>query len=201
MTSPSACEAAPAIDAILMASGFSARFGGENKLLAPFRGTPLALHTIRLACAVPQLREIYLVYADPAVAALAEGTRCLPLHNPRPQLGGRESVRLGVTASTAGHYLFLTCDQPLLTARTVAAILEKAAPGAIVSPACGGQPGNPSLFSAAYRDELLTLGPGQHPRLIKQRHPGAVRTVAVANPLELADIDTPEALASLEAKL
>jgi CTP:molybdopterin cytidylyltransferase MocA len=48
------------INAILMASGFSRRFGSANKLLATFRGKPLARHTLELACALDVFNRVFL---------------------------------------------------------------------------------------------------------------------------------------------
>jgi hypothetical protein len=45
---------------------------------------------------------------------------------------------------------------------------------------------------------LLSLGEGETPRLIKERHPEAVRGLEVSNPLLLEDIDTEETLMRLE---
>jgi CTP:molybdopterin cytidylyltransferase MocA len=51
--------------------------------------------------------------------------------------------------------------------------------------------GSPCIFSAAFRDELLSLSEGEKPRIIKARHPEAVITVEAANPFVLVDIDEP----------
>jgi molybdenum cofactor cytidylyltransferase len=185
-----------------MAAGFSKRFGKQNKLLAPFRGKPLARHTLDLTCAIGSFEEIFFVYADEDVAALAAGLPVTLVFNPDPEKGQGESARLGVAAAAASttkasddaeaeYYLFLTCDQPLLDADTVRLLLEAARPGCIVEP---GSHHSPSLFSAVFRNDLLALKPGELPRLIKSRHPHSVITVETINPLLLADVDTQEDL-------
>jgi CTP:molybdopterin cytidylyltransferase MocA len=89
--------------------------------------------------------------------------------------------------------MFFPCDQPLLSAAALNLILKARRPGRIVEPRADGRPGSPSLFSAAFRDELLALGEGEHPRDIKARHPDAL--VSVDLPASaLADIDDPEML-------
>lgn len=188
------------VDAVLMASGRSARFGQADKLLAPFRGRPLAWHTLHLACGIPQLGRVFFVCASPQVAALAQGFPATVIHNPHPELGQRESIRLGVEASDAEGWLFFTCDQPLLDAATVEALLQAATPSAIVAPRCQGQPGSPTLFPARYRAELTELGPGRHPRDLRRRHPNQLAYVEVADPLLLADIDTAEDLLAMEGR-
>lgn len=186
------------VDAILMASGFSKRFGPENKLLHPFCGQPLALHTVALAAQAPGLSSVFLVYVEPEVGALAEGyPGVVPLHNQNPSRGACESIRLGVAASTADYYLFMTCDQPLLDGATLAALLAKRAPGRIVVPSYGGKQGSPTLFSATFREELLALADHENARILKQRHPQAVVPLELASPLPLADVDTPADLQRL----
>jgi len=190
--------------AILLAAGFSRRFGGQNKLLAPFRGKPLARHTLDLVCGMGRFEKVFFVYADEAVAALANGLEVTTVYNPAPEKGQGGSARLGLTAAvqsagavkTAGaeqdYYMFFPCDQPLLDQDTVRRLLDSARPGCIAEPACPGGNHSPSLFSASFVDELLALKQGEHPRLLKARHPQSVITVEIAAPNLLADIDTPE---------
>jgi molybdenum cofactor cytidylyltransferase len=196
-----------AIFAILMASGFSKRFGGENKLLAPFRGKPLARHTLELACGFDCFSGVFFVTADERVACLAAGMPIMPVRNAMPEKGRAESVRLGIQAALAAlpytaesaYYLFLPCDQPLLDAGTLCLILNARQNGRIVEPHYQGNPGSPGLFSAVFRNELLSLGKGERPQLIKSRHPEALVPVRVSNPLALLDVDSPEDLRRLEA--
>lgn len=186
------------VDAILMASGFSERFGAKDKLLARFAGVPLAERTLRLVCGSGLFQAVRFVYSSPAVGALTKGYPVEPVFNENPCRGARESVRLGVLPSRADFYLFIPCDQPLLDERTLRLILDRREQGRIVVPAFAGQPGSPALFSAFFRDELLTLADGRNARELRARHPEQVRMVEVANPLALADADTKEEFCRLE---
>jgi molybdenum cofactor cytidylyltransferase len=193
---------AGSINAILMASGFSRRFGTGNKLLAPFRGKPLARYTLELVCnflkagknSTSAFDRIFFVAADDEVAALAENFPVTVIRNFASEKGQRESVRLGVAAGGADYFMFFPCDQPLLDGETVKRIIGARRKGFIVQPCFNGVPGNPSLFSGVFRDELLALGDGEHPRDIKKRHPDALITVEAATYLSLIDIDDPAAL-------
>jgi len=195
--------------AILLAAGFSHRFGEQNKLLVLFRGKPLARHTLELVCGMGCFEKVFLVYNDEAVAALAEGLEVTTVYNPAPAKGQGESARLGLTAvvqsaeaaqrNTAEpeYYMFFPCDQPLLDQDTIRLLLDSARPGCIVEPACPGGNHSPSLFCGSFRDELLALKQGEHPRLLKARHPQALITVEITDPAPLADIDTVEDLKKL----
>jgi CTP:molybdopterin cytidylyltransferase MocA len=83
---------------------------------------------------------------------------------------------------------------PYLDIPTVKRILNEGKQGCIVEPCCRQKPGNPCLFSAAFREELLSLKEGESPRHIKARHPGKIRRVEVSAPLILEDIDDMEPL-------
>jgi molybdenum cofactor cytidylyltransferase len=193
--------------AVLLASGFSKRFGETNKLLAPFRGKPLARHTLDLVCGLDCFSRIIFVAAEEPVLALAVGLPVTAVRNEHPERGQRESIRLGLeTAGAAEWYMFFPCDQPLLNAATVRRLMEARRPGGIVRPCCRGEPGNPVLFSAAFREELLALGQGERGRDVMRRHPESLISIEIADsPFSpafscspLTDIDDPRALARLE---
>ncbi|MDR0885025.1 MAG: nucleotidyltransferase family protein [Clostridiales Family XIII bacterium] len=180
------------IDAILMASGFSRRFGEEDKLLHLFRGKPLAVHTLELVSRMPEFDSIYFISASDAVAQLAEDFPVIRIHNDNPRRGSRESIRLGVQASSAEQFCFFPCDQPFLDACTVHNILSHAAKDRIVCPTLDGIPNSPSVFSARFREELLTIPAGEQGRSIRKNHPESLIFVPITNPHLLADIDTLE---------
>jgi len=192
--------------AILMASGFSRRFGGRNKLLIPFNGKPLASYTLELATAMDFNGGIFFICARDDVAALAleptvirnTAPELKVIKNTAPEKGLCESVRLGVEAAgDADYFLFFPCDMPFLDTNTVHGILDARKNGRIVEPRCQGRPGNPCLFSATFREELLSLKEGETPRLIKERHPDAVIGFEVSNPLIFEDIDDEKTLKRL----
>ncbi|GHV41662.1 hypothetical protein AGMMS49546_18050 [Spirochaetia bacterium] len=193
------------VDAILMASGFSTRFGNENKLLIPFRGKPLVRHTLELAAGLAGgapggggvFHRVFFIAACDPVAALGADLPVILIRNHHPDLGQRESIRLGVGASDADYYMFFPCDQPLLDPPTLSLLIRSRSRGRIVEPVFQGRPSSPTLFSAAFREELLSLGPQEHGRDIKQRHKDALFGVEVKDPSILEDIDSPEALQRL----
>jgi molybdenum cofactor cytidylyltransferase len=185
-------------DAILMASGFSRRFGEADKLLQMFEGKPLASYALELACGMPELARVIFVTASGEVERLATGTRAVVIRNAAPERGMRESVRLGVGESRARYYCLFPCDQPLLDEETVRAILSAARPGAIVEPVAGGARRSPSLFASEYRGELLAIPPGENGRHIKERHRSAVVPVEFGRVRIFSDIDTLDELNELE---
>jgi molybdenum cofactor cytidylyltransferase len=198
------------VSAILMGSGFSRRYGGENKLLVPFRGKALARHVLDLVCGMnaplqgrpPFFNDIFFIVADDRVAAVADGLPVTVIRNYAPEKGRRESARLGVAAAAGSdYYIFFHCDQPLLDAETVRLIMDARRPGKIVEPCCQGRAGSPSLFSSIFRDMFLTLGEGENPKTIKTRYPDSLIKVEIADSHALIDIDTPQDMEKLRLAL
>lgn len=179
------------VDAILMASGFSSRFPGQNKLLLPFGGKAVLAHTLELVCTPGLFNRVFLVYAHATVAELAQSYALTPLFNAGPEKGQRESIRLGVKASQADFYAFFTCDQPLLDKETVEKLLDRLEPGKIIFPQYQNAPGNPSIFAKTYRQSLLNIPPQGHARDIKRKNASRLIAVEIGNPKVLRDIDTP----------
>jgi molybdenum cofactor cytidylyltransferase len=197
--------------AILMASGFSRRFGEKNKLLEPFRGKPLARHTLELVTELGAFFKggIFLVSPDGETASLADGLSGLKaVRNRAPEKGQRESIRLGLEAAEAfavsAYYMFFPCDQPFLDAGTVSLVLEARKRGRIVQPRCFNERGSPVLFCRSFRDELLNLAPGEHGRDIILKHPGLLITIDIpcpsGTPSPLTDIDDPETFLRYDEK-
>lgn len=189
------------IGCVLMASGFSKRFGNDNKLLQYFNGKKLfelsldqtdsALITARVAVTrYSEIRDICKAYDIPAVL------HCLPNRS--------DTIRLGLefllkNEDDLSGCLFCQCDQPILTKATIEtlclALTEH--PDCIIRPRCDGQVGSPVLFSSCFFPELLSLSPGDGGRAVIKKNPDRVCCVDIKDARELYDIDTREALQEL----
>jgi CTP:molybdopterin cytidylyltransferase MocA len=84
--------------------------------------------------------------------------------------------------------------------------VEARRPGRIVQPCYRGEPGNPVLFSALFREELGGLGEGERGRDIIRRHGESLIRLEItetAGPLRwnpLIDADDPQTLLALEGR-
>lgn len=207
------------VGCVIMASGLSRRFGA-NKLLADFCGQPMLCRAFA-ATATPGIAARIVVTRSEEVQALcrAQGVPVL-LHS----LPGRnDTVRLGLSAlleqqPELSGCMFLPGDQPLLRRETVEAMTERFCCEQS-SPAewqketereifrlgfrARNDPspltGSPVLFEKGLFQELLTLPQGMGGSVLLRKYPAHVHTVYIADRNELADADTPEALAQLEA--
>ena len=182
----------PKIGCVIMASGLGRRFGG-NKLLADFRGKPMIQRALEVTEGLFAKRVI--VTRHESVAALCREQKVDVVLHDLPHRS--DTVRLGLEAlQDVDACMFLPGDQPLLRRETVALLLEtwKADPHSIVRPVCGEQVGSPVLFPAWSFPELMDLPEGKGGAVVVKRYPQAVRPVAISDPMELADADTPQAL-------
>ncbi len=187
------------VDAIVLASGFSRRFGHNNKLLYPFCGQPLASHTLKLLCGMSVFGRVLFVWASDEVKQLAAQYPVELIHNPNAHFDVGNSAKLGVQHSNAEHYMFFSCDQPLLTKELIHTMLHAQKPGHITVPCYGGQQSHPAVFSADFRQDFLALPHGVAPRIIKKHHAEKVQCIEVSSPYTLADVDTQEQLEALQS--
>ena len=185
------------VDAILMASGSSRRFGTKDKLLQLFRGKPLVEHTLSMLCGIEEINRIHFIYSSLEVGELVKKYPVNAIYNDHPERGICESIRLGVVAASAEFYLFVTGDQPMLDAATINEILLHKKAGCIVVPYHNGNPGSPVLFSELFREELIQLNDTETGRVIQRRNEKAVVSFEVGNAMALLDIDTENDLTHL----
>jgi len=186
------------IGCVLLASGFSTRFS-SNKLLADFQGTPLIAHTMA-ALSRTQIDRVSVVTRYSEIKELAESFsfRCV-LHD-HPQLS--DTIRLGIgdLGEDVDGYMLCVADQPLLTPETIRMLVGSFAmdPARIIRPRCGDAPGNPVIFPAALREDLMALQGDQGGRAVIKKHPQLLKFAEIRDPRELMDVDTVETLRQLQ---
>lgn len=183
---------------IVMAAGSSSRFG-ENKLLCPFRGTPLYLRALG-AIEPDVFSRVVVVTGCAPVAQAARSMGFAVAENPCPEAGISHTIRLGLShAEDCDGALFMTADQPLLskdTLRRLAAAFAET-PDQIISAACGEKRGNPCVFPAALFPALEALEGDCGGSYVIRANPHLLRPVQIPG-ADLVDCDTPEALLALE---
>ena len=190
------------ITAIILAAGLSKRLG-RNKLLLPLGGETVLRKTAK-AVLESAVSEVILVtgHEEAEVIQAVEGLDVRLAHNPRYAEGQSTSMIAGIEAAheEADAYLFVLGDQPLLTPGIVndlISLYEASRPDALVAaPVFQGRRGNPALFSASLRDELLRTSGDAGGRGIIQRleteSPGKIVFLELPNDDIFLDIDTEE---------
>ncbi len=190
------------IGCVLLAAGNSRRFRG-NKLTAEINGKPLIEYALK---AIPsdKLSSVVTVtqYEEAAALSAAFGFSCI--RNDRPGEGLSRSVRLGLEAlsSQCGAVLFMAADQPLLTRKSVAGLIDfyRGNPNHIVSASSGTQRGNPCIFPKKYFPSLAALTGDNGGSVVIRAHTEDLLLFPVS-PHELLDADTPEALDRIRSLL
>lgn len=186
---------------IVPAAGASRRFGGANKLLAPFRGLPMLAHVIRAArTAGPVI--VVTGHEAAAVAALARREGALTVHNSAHAAGMGGTLARGmraVPAGVAGAFV-LPGDMPLVPPGVFALLAAAGAgEGELLRPVRDGQPGHPVWIGARFRAEVERLGGDRGAASVLAAHVAALRLLPCDDPGILADLDTPEALRAAES--
>lgn len=175
-----------------MASGFSRRME-KNKLILDLGGMPVIERVIK-SVKESKVDNIIMVYRDDNVKKIGirNGIECI--YNDKAEYGQSQSIKLGIQHSPKGTsgFMFLVGDQPFLNADTINTLIgvfkEKKYP--IIVPEYKGKRGNPVVFSAKLKNELLNIDGDNGGRSIVRKRHEDVRVVHFSDSIVGQDIDT-----------
>lgn len=192
------------VGAVLLAAGSGSRLGHRPKCLLELGGVPLIRRQL-VALSGAGVDEVVVVLGHHA-AQIQPWVQDFPVtvvHNPRPDDGQVSSQRLGL-AALAGRLdavLVALADQPLLGAADYSELIgawKKRPDGAqVVHPMVDGERGNPVIFSAEVREQVLAGADQLGCRQWQAAHPQAVAPHVTDNRRFRVDVDTPEDLQRL----
>ena len=187
---------------ILLAAGFSRRFGASNKLLQALPdGGPIALVAAKnLIEAIPL--SIAIVRPDnKTLANMLQDAGLKVFFCSEKETEMADSLSAAIRFCTdfsesSGGFVIALADMPYIDSQTTAAIASKLSEGAsIVVPTYQGKRGHPVGFSAEFRAELESLHGDEGARSILNRYPEEIIFLECDDSGILADIDTPADLA------
>jgi CTP:molybdopterin cytidylyltransferase MocA len=193
------------VGAVVLAAGSGSRLGGRPKCLLELGGVPLIRRTL-IALSGAGVDEVVVVLGhhaeriEPAVSAFPVTV----VRNPDPDAGQVSSQRIGLAAlgGKLDAVLVALADQPMLNAQDITALIgayKKRAEGvSVVYPQVAGEPGNPVVFSADVREQILAGDANVGCRQWRDRHPQAAAPFVTDNRRYRVDIDTPDDLARFE---
>lgn len=196
-----------AIGAVLLAAGSASRMGHRPKSLLELDGVPLIRRQM-LALSGAGVKDIVVVlghYADRIKEAIRELPATL-VHNPDPDAGQISSLRMGLQMlpPQMDAALVALADQPLIRSQDIVDLIcaYKMRPTGtqVVQPSVEGLPGNPVMFSAQVRAQILADAPHVGCRQWQSAHPDQVHAWATLNSRYRADVDTAEDIAALAAQ-
>lgn len=186
---------------ILLAAGSARRFG-SNKLLRPLNGKPLYAHGLAALLAAAKMRpaaDVTVVSRTPEILAAARAAGAKAVESPLSEQGLSFTIKAALDAleplAEGDYLLFAVADQPYLTAASVAALLEQAAPPTRGATLCFGEKvGSPTLFSASLAKDLRALEGDSGGRAVLCALGDKCLRVQAKSARELEDIDLPEQL-------
>ena len=196
-----------AVGAVLLAAGAGSRMGNRPKCLLELGGVPLIRRQL-IALSGAGVDEVVVVlghYADRIEDAIKEFPVTL-VRNPDPDAGQISSLRLGLQATSAklDALLVALADQPLINSQDIndliGAYKKRPAGAQVVQPHINGLPGNPVMFSAEVREQILAGAANVGCRQWQAANPTQVHAWEITNHRYRADVDTLEDIEALATR-
>jgi len=183
---------------ILLAAGFSRRFGPSNKLLQPMaNGGPIALASAEnLMQAIPTCVAVVRPENTTLAALLQQaGLTVFACKENEQEMADSLSaaIRFSANFEAANHgFVIALADMPYIQPATISMVANRVnSNDSIIIPTFHGQRGHPVGFAARYRSELENLQGDEGARAIVKRYADAVCLLPCEDAGILADIDTP----------
>ena len=182
---------------ILLAAGFSRRFGATDKLLQLLPdGRPIAVASAEsLIQGVPDCIAV-LRPENKKLARLLKNTglEVIFCHEHDQEMADSLVTAIqasGNSAAANDGFIIALADMPYIQAATISAVAAKVIAGAsIVIPTYQNQRGHPIGFAAKFRNTLENLQGDEGARSIIKRYPNEVALLACDDAGILQDIDT-----------
>lgn len=189
---------------IVLAAGTSSRMGSENKLLLDYRGLPLIKHTVSaIIAAEPQELIVVTGFEEQLVTQALAGLRMKTVYNPDFQKGMTSSIQAGVQQASGNGYMICLGDMYAISSDQYRSMMDffqmqlQQDEQCICLPAYRETKGNPVIFSAAYRDEILRNTDPEGCKSIVQQNRSHVKHIEFTSDHILKDVDTPEEYRSI----
>ena len=198
------------IAALVLAAGFSRRFGAADKLVADFADGPdgsksetVLSRSLAAYHAAPLHYRLAVVQPNSPLSRICAAAGFDPVENPQAADGMGTSIACGLAAlmhldTPPSHVLIGLADMPQVQPHTVATLCAAAGTASIVLPCHDGQAGHPRLFAERHFADLRQLtGDTGGKSIIAACHD--VNRLAVDDAAVLLDIDTPQHLADAQS--
>jgi len=143
---------------VILASGASTRFGHSKMLYQLDEGTSILAKTIGIYRSVFDQVHVVVRQDDKAGIQLVEHAGANNIINFNSQLGLSQSIIAGIQGVTQSKaWLFALGDMPYVSIETVRSLVMRASLSHIVVPRTRNGNGNPIVFGAHFKNQLLDL--------------------------------------------
>ncbi|WP_278618814.1 nucleotidyltransferase family protein [Ectopseudomonas oleovorans] len=193
-------RAIQSVAALMLAAGYSRRFGADKRRATLADGRSLLAASLALPCSM--LEEVWLVLRpDESITELGLPANIKLVQHPLTAQGMGHSLAAGaerlLAESRADAVAIFLADMPAIRRDSLETLFAHASANAIVLPSYQGKRGHPVLFGRAFWPQLAALSGDAGAKPVLQQHPEAVRIVELNDPGVLQDIDTPADLIQL----
>ena len=195
------------VGAVLLAAGSGSRMGHRPKCLLELGGVPLIRRQL-IALSGAGVDELVVVlghYADLIEPAVQDFPVTI-VRNLDPDAGQVSSLRLGLQALSPkiDTVLVALADQPLINSNDINDLIsayKKRPEGTqVVQPTVHGEPGNPVMFSADVREQILAGEAGVGCKQWQAAHAEAVHRWDTPNQRYRTDVDCPDDIDALATR-
>lgn len=185
---------------IVLAAGLSNRFEYGNKLMANFRGVPLATYSSRLWNDLPQPRRIAVVPSGSGeLEQIFLDSGWTTIHNDKPARGQSSSVRLGLAEAVkqnATKIIVALADMPLISDKHLDNVYAKLTDHDAVMSSTGDYSHPPSGFTREVFPRLKSLNGDEGAKSIFRQIER--RALVPVSGSAVRDVDTVEDMKQLE---
>jgi CTP:molybdopterin cytidylyltransferase MocA len=193
------------VGAVLLAAGAGSRLGHKPKSLLELGGVPLIRRQL-IALSGAGVDEVVVVLGHHAelIDPVVQTFPVTVVRNPNPDDGQVSSQRIGLAALTGrlDAVIVALADQPLLNAQDITALIgaykKRPEGSSVVYPQVNGERGNPVMFSAEVREQILAGAANVGCRQWQAAHADAVAPFVTDNRRYKVDIDTLEDIERFE---
>lgn len=187
------------ITGVLLAAGFSSRFGG-NKLLKEVNDQPLISYSV--AALRPCDRIVAVVREDDALLALLSALEVDYVINAYPERGIGYSIATAVTATSQSHgWCLLPADMPLVKPAITQQLVDALRSGAMLAaPRYQGRRGHPVGFSQRFCAALSVLDGDVGARAIIEQYTDQLTSISSQDAGVLMDVDSVSDLERIRAR-
>ena len=188
--------------ALIIAAGFSRRFGSDKRIFRLNSGEPLLVACLRPYRTVFPNVAVVVRSSDSDLTRLISRAldRAVPIIVPTDQAesGMSASIADGIRALASWDYVFLGLgDMPYIRVDTLLALRDRMNDARgdrlprIIVPTFDGEAGHPVGFSREFFGELIALTGDRGARSVIDAHPERVERVSTDDPGVVTDIDEP----------